>query len=813
MLGESSSNVSENKIKENKINIVAKNIFAKKYIMVYIIAFMTSMVGLAGQVSPFSISVIAACFANTIPAIGVIIVSLIGNAIKFGIDGSLSYLLTTILMIVTLFIIKPKFTENRNEHIRMGRNLIVATLLVRLIKCFITSFTVYDILTSITFTIIAYVFYKIFVNAVPVLEKFKEQGAFTIEEVIGTSLLITIATSCFGDLQIYGVSISNVLSILVVLVLGWKNGVLVGTTAGVTIGVTLGVITGSEPIMIAAYAISGMIAGILNKFGKIGVIVGFALGNIVLAYVSNGYTVELIHFKEILVASIGLLVIPRNINIDIEEFMPNRKFFPTSQGGALNKSRQVAEELNNVSEAIQDMAENYKNRNEETRDETSMQNNKEIFVSELLDNLEPYKDNMLYEDIANVNGKIIDKIFNFLLDKQEMTNENLIEIFKECNSYIIGIDDNEVNKYLKESISQIVRTINTSYKICKSNFIWQKKIEEVEENAKKQLNTVSKAINTMAKNIKTEIESEKSFDNEREEILKELKNNEIEVEELGIKKQNRFFVEIYLSKNEETAKIKKIEKILTNVLGEPIAVEEESIGTHLKFLSKDKYKFYIATSEASKTQSEESGDSKLSIRLKDGNYLVALSDGMGTGREAKKSSSQALRMLENLLLSGFDKTTSIDLINTSLIANNKEIFATLDIAIIDLYQGKIEFIKSGACPSYIKNGKKVQIVKAASLPTGIVEESNLNIYDKDIQENDILLMCTDGILDSNIEYKNKELWLKYLLEDIETENTRKIADLVLAEAIDNNFGRIQDDLSVIICKFDKIEESSKSINK
>ena len=49
-------------------------------------------------------------------------------------------------------------------------------------------------------------------------------------------------------------------------------------------------------------------------------------------------------------------------------------------------------------------------------------------------------------------------------------------------------------------------------------------------------------------------------------------------------------------------------------------------------------------------------------------------------------------------------------------------------------------------------------------------------------------MCSDGILDSNIEYKNKELWVKYLLEDIETNNTKKIADLILNEAIDNNFG-------------------------
>ena len=58
-------------------------------------------------------------------------------------------------------------------------------------------------------------------------------------------------------------------------------------------------------------------------------------------------------------------------------------------------------------------------------------------------------------------------------------------------------------------------------------------------------------------------------------------------------------------------------------------------------------------------------------------------------------------------------------------------------------------------------------------------------------------MCSDGILDSNIEYKNKELWVKYMLEDIETTNTQKISDLILNEAIDNNFGVAKDDMSII----------------
>ena len=214
----------------------------------------------------------------------------------------------------------------------------------------------------------------------------------------------------------------------------------------------------------------------------------------------------------------------------------------------------------------------------------------------------------------------------------------------------------------------------------------------------------------------------------------------------------------------------------------------------------------IGKNEIAKNKDGLCGDGILNIRLKDGKYLIAISDGMGTGKQANSSSSRALKLLENLLLSGFDRESSLDLINATLMSNNNEIFATLDIAIVDLYEGKVEFIKSGACPTYIKSSKKVQMIKSNSLPTGIVKTDNIQIFDKDIQEGEIMLMCSDGILDSNVEYKNKELWLKYMLEDIETTNTQKIADLILNEAIDNNFGKIKDDMSLVVCKFVKQKE-------
>ena len=77
----------------------------------------------------------------------------------------------------------------------------------------------------------------------------------------------------------------------------------------------------------------------------------------------------------------------------------------------------------------------------------------------------------------------------------------------------------------------------------------------------------------------------------------------------------------------------------------------------------------------------------------------------------------------------------------------------------------------------------------------------MTTYDKDIEDQDTLVICSDGILDSNVEYKNKELWVKYMLEDIETTNCQKIADLILNEAIDNSYGIAKDDMSIIVCKF------------
>ena len=801
---------------KNSINReMLKNLTSFKNIIIYIISFMISTIGMGQEVSPFSIAIVGACLASGVPAIGVVLVDLIGNIIGAGTIGALNYILIILMLLILLFIKPPKENdEYKNEKIQISGHIFFSVIFVMIAKLILTKFTIGDMLLHITLAIFSVVFYKIFVNSLIVIEEITERRAFSIEEVMGASLLLSIAVSAFGDFSILGLSIRNIISILIVLVLGWRNGILVGTTAGVTIGITLGIIAQNEPLIVAVYAISGMFAGILNKFGKIGVIIGFIIGNGILIYASKGTAMDLVVFKEVLIASLGLLAIPKWAGIDIEGLVPEETFFPEFNNRRLTQSKETINQLNVVSETIKDMAETYNDEDQEDKKQEMKEKNKKTFVRELLNNLDGLEENIFYEDMSNPESKIVDELFKILLDKQEIDKNDLLETFAKFNNYIVTFENEKLSQNMEKEIEQIIKAVNYAYKTSKTDFIWEEKVRTNKKNVQAQLDGVSKAISSIAVKMEKNMKEEEEFVEVNKKAIVALEIKGIIVDEIEInKKDNRFFIDVYLkedSKITENTDIEKIKKVLEKVLNEKLMINDSKTKKINKqgkrgfsYLSEDKYLLQIGQATKIKDNSPVSGDSILQIRLNDGKYLIALSDGMGSGPEARKSSQIAIKMLERLLMSGFDKDTSIDLINTTIMNVNEEIFATLDIAIIDLYNGKIEFIKNGACPTYVKNNKKVQIIKSLSLPAGILENINLTTYDKDIENQDIIVLCSDGILDANVEYKNKELWVKYMLEDIEISNCQKIADIILNEAIDNNYGKAKDDMSIIVCKLIK----------
>ena len=105
-----------NNIKTGKRNVnIFSNVFAKENIAIYIVAFMMSLVGIGGEYSIFSISLLGACFASSVPALGILAFSMLGNVIKFGINGLMGYFLTALVMIITLFIFRPRYNEETKK--------------------------------------------------------------------------------------------------------------------------------------------------------------------------------------------------------------------------------------------------------------------------------------------------------------------------------------------------------------------------------------------------------------------------------------------------------------------------------------------------------------------------------------------------------------------------------------------------------------------------------------------------------------------------------------------------------------------------
>lgn len=222
-------------------------------------------------IAPFAISIFAAVLANKIPALIVYILTLLGTLIGLGPNMGLSYLLTSLIFIVMTLIFKPRENEEyENEKFKLGKYVFLSSFLVQISNCMFEGFMVYDILLSIGVAISAYVFYKIFANSIIVINEFGIKKAFAIEEVIGASILLAICASSFRNLSIFGFEIRTILSILIVLILGWKNGVLVGATTGVTIGTILGLTNQTESLMIASYALSRNACRNLFKIRKSG---------------------------------------------------------------------------------------------------------------------------------------------------------------------------------------------------------------------------------------------------------------------------------------------------------------------------------------------------------------------------------------------------------------------------------------------------------------------------------------------------------------------------------------------------------------
>lgn len=193
---------------------------------------------------------------------------------------------------------------------------------------------------------------------------------------------------------------------------------------------------------------------------------------------------------------------------------------------------------------------------------------------------------------------------------------------------------------------------------------------------------------------------------------------------------------------------------------------------------------------------EPSGDVADSFTVGSCFYSV-LSDGMGRGGEARAAALSLVTVLKELIASGFEPDTAIELGSLVLKASvPEETLATVDMLKFDLRTGFGEFFKAGGCVSYLSCDGVDKKIRGGGYPAGIINPCGVVKQRFSVRDSAGILMMTDGAC--GIKY---ESFLK-ALSDEKTLPPDDAAALILGHALEENTSQT-DDISVSLIKIGK----------
>lgn len=636
----------------------------------------------------------------------------------------------------------------------------------------------------------------IFLQAIPVFTMTRRHYQLKNEEIICLIILLgSMMTGTVGWMIAGTVSIEHIFSRLLILIFALVGGAPLGASVGVVTGLILSLASPDAVYQIGLLAFSGMLAGLLREGRRAAVSFGLLLGSMILTFYISEQGQLLHSTLESLIAIAVFLLLPRSLLDTVAKYVPGTQQNMKSHYDYAKRVREItASRVNQFSEVFRQLSHSFRPPAEE------LMVKKEARV-------EQYMNHVAERACANCFRRQRCWERNFQQTYQCMT---------EMLSSVESSPDRDQRSLRPEWRDACIKA-ETVWEIMKEKYArelhdmhWRKQIQESRLLVAEQLHGVSQVMEDLANEIKRE--GQELFLQE-EQIRQTLEELGLSIRGIDIISLEEGNVEIeiihqYHKGLDECRKI--IAPLLSDILGENIAVKKETYsgieeGCYtVLFGSAKEYEIETGIAGAAKGGGLLSGDSFSTVELGNGKFAVALSDGMGNGERAKMESSAALMILQQLLQSGMDEELAIKSVNSVLLLrSSEEMFATIDVALIDQYSAHTTFLKTGSTPSFIKRGEEVLTISANNLPIGILQDIEIDLIRLQLMPGDTLIMLTDGIYDAPGPAVNKELWIKRMIQEIQAEDPQDFADLLLEKVVRFHQGEIKDDMTVVVASIEK----------
>ena len=244
-----------------------------------------------------------------------------------------------------------------------------------------------------------------------------------------------------------------------------------------------------------------------------------------------------------------------------------------------------------------------------------------------------------------------------------------------------------------------------------------------------------------------------------------------------------------------------IQAILESITNEPLRlIVEKTKGkqTKIKVYSSNMFKIDHAVSYVGKDGNKISGDSYIYENFTNGQTFIAISDGMGNGELAHKESSEALKILKCLLSFNIPIKTAIQTLQQlKQHSNANERFFSLDICMIDRERQRATFYKKGATPTFLVRNHQIELINLAQLQVGVMSDQEVDHVTLSLEEDDVLLMCSDGIVEQYPDIKELE---QVILNQM-GKSPKNIAKNILQATVSKHKGKIKDDMMVLVVEY------------
>lgn len=602
----------------------------------------------------------------------------------------------------------------------------------------------------------------------------------TLDESICFLFFISLIGLGLSHVAIFEFEIYRLILCLVIFLLISTNSQTLAYS--VVVSFSLGVAVGLNSLFVVAeFMILTLFCGIFGSKNKSKTILIMFLGDILIQYCFvSGYEIYL-PLLPILVASVIFVFIPKKILNNLGNIIYVKKSELTSRSLINTTRKAIRKRMSELSNIFLEMKQIHLKmlKKNLSKEELVAMLVREITATCCKDCLEKSRCN---RSIGTDNPTNLEYLVETAISKGKLT--------------LLDIPSSLTNRCVKVNmLISIINRLTDEYKQYKSMIT---DINNVKILLADQMGAVSKLL----LDVGAEIDNNVTFDIAKEnKIISRLLSQNIECQEVllytekkddisaeivvknGLNKQE--IIENVVSENLKTKmKITKISPILDSDLNS-ITLKKEC-----------KLDCVFGLASCNKSGNIECGDCHSIIRLGQTKFLLALCDGMGSGKSAHKMSAMTLGLIENFYKAGFEHDIIMESVNKLLSINNQEDYSTLDICLIDLDNSSADFIKVGSPYGLIKKENGVEIIEGGALPIGALESITPSTFKTTITTKDIILVATDGITDAFVTQENLSDFVSHLA----TNNPQSMAETILNEALRLNNMSAKDDMTILVAR-------------